>query len=219
MYKYVQCSAHCTPAGVTHLDLLGQNDIAAEPDLGHRLRQLRWFRKSFQSSAAALASRYGLSVKIDEEKLAQVFIDWVETLDANKEFASVNRGDFIVFSGGIALKEFIKARPASVELSGDNGIVCVSDIVSFWPEGFLYTNYCISAVSAVYQQEFQTPLPVSTAVDDLRTWWSFKENTSEMPAYAVAFLDQFFGGEPNWSMPDFPEMRVGMSLMQRSEIS
>ncbi|MBO9100604.1 MULTISPECIES: RNA-binding protein [unclassified Rhizobium] len=199
------------------MDLLTQNEIAAEPDFGHRLRQLRWFRKSFRSSAQTLSARYGLSVTIDEDKLAKVFIDWVEVLDAKKSLATVNRADFIVFAGGLALKELIKARPAKVDLVEAKSAVPVPGIVAFWPEGFLYTNYCISAVIAVHQQEFQSTLPLSGGVDDLRTWWSFKENTSEMPAYAVAFLDKFFGGEPNWATPDLPEMRVGMLARQNAE--
>lgn len=196
------------------MELLTQNEISAEPDLGHRLRQLRWFRKSFQSSANTLSSRYGLAITIDQNQLAKVFIDWVETLDAKKSLASVNRADFIVFAGGLALKELIKARPASVALLAEKSLVPVPEIVAFWPEGFLYTNYCISAVSAVYQQEFHKTLPLSGGVDDLRTWWSFKENTREMPAYAVAFLDRFFGTEPNWTTPDLPETRIGMSTPQ-----
>lgn len=192
------------------MDLLTQNEIATEPDLGHRLRQLRWFRKSFRSSTETLAARHSLSVRIDEDKLAKVFIDWVEALDAQKGFASINRADFIIFAGGLALRELVKARPITAEVISSRGTALASDIVDFWPEGFLYTSYCISAVMAVYQQEFQKELPLSTAVDDLRTWWSFKENTNEMPAYAVAFLDKFFGGEPDWTWPDLPGMRFGM---------
>ena len=27
----------------------------------------------------------------------------------------------------------------------------MADIVVFWPEGFLYTNFCVLAISAVYE--------------------------------------------------------------------
>lgn len=196
------------------MDLLTQNEMAAVPDLGHRLRQLRWFRQSFHSSAKALSRRYGLTVAIDDDRLAKVFIDWVEILDDKKRLATVNRADFIVFAGGLVLKEMIKAHPATVTIAPSANPEEIPEIVAFWPEGFLYTNYCISAISAVCQQEFNLVLPLSGGVDDLRTWWSFKENTAEMPSYAVAFLDKFFGVEPNWSMPDLPEARNGMTTMQ-----
>jgi hypothetical protein len=196
------------------LDLLIQSEIGAMPDLGHRLRQLKWFRQSFRNSAEALSRRYGLVTHIDDEMLAGVFVDWVETLEEKKTFASVNRSDFIVFSGGLVLKGLLKARPAIVTVRPSPDNAALPDIVAFWPEGFLYANFCINAVSAVHQQEFGTPLPLSDSVTDLRTWWSFRENTQEIPAYAIAFLDRFFGVQPNWSMPEFPEGREGMKAAE-----
>ena len=83
----------------------------------------------------------------------------------------------------------------------------MADSVAFWPEGFLYTNFCVSAIAAVYEQEFGEAPAIDKCADDLRTWWSYRENASEMPAYAVAFLDRFLGGEPNWLLPDDPHSR------------
>jgi uncharacterized Fe-S cluster protein YjdI len=31
-----------------------------------------------------------------------------------------------------------------------------------------------------------------------------------MPGYAIAFLDKFLGGEPNWVMPDLASARVAV---------
>ena len=87
----------------------------------------------------------------------------------------------------------------------------MADIVDFWPEGFLYTNFCVSAISAVYEQEFGEAPAIDKCADDLRTWWSYRENVSEMPAYAVAFLDRFLGAEPNWLLPDDPRSRPAMA--------
>ncbi|CAN0599054.1 unnamed protein product, partial [Ectocarpus sp. 12 AP-2014] len=42
----------------------------------------------------------------------------------------------------------------------------------------------------------------SAELDDLRTWWSFKENVGEDPSLAIAFLDLFAGDQPEWSTPD-----------------
>lgn len=193
------------------MELLAHDEIAAVPDLGHRLRQLRWFRQSFAASARALSRRYGLEISVDEEALARVFVDWAEALEERKRLAAVNRADFIKYAGGLVLKELIRARPAEVRLVAAEAGAVVPEVVAFWPEGFLYTNYCISAVSAVHEQEFGASPELSACVDDLRTWWSFRENTREMPAYAIAFLDRFFGLEPNWSMPDQAELRAAMA--------
>lgn len=191
------------------MEILTQNEMNALPDLGHRLRQLRWFRRAFASCVEALDKRYGLKTKVDDEVLARIFIDWAETIEQKKRLALINRSDFIKFSGGKMLQELIKADPASVKLPSlrrDD----LPETIAFWPEGFLYTNFCVSAVSVVHLQELGEGLTLSDCVDDLRMWWSFRENTHEIPAYAIAFLDRFFGAEPNWTFPELPEARAAM---------
>ena len=97
----------------------------------------------------------------------------------------------------------------------------MAEIVEFWPEGFLYTNFCVSAISAVYEQEFGETLAIDKCADDLRTWWSYRENAAEMPSYAVAFLDRFLGAEPNWLLPDDPPLAAchgrGAGIANRQE--
>ena len=85
-----------------------------------------------------------------------------------------------------------------------------ASIVSFWPEGFLYTNYCLNVLSAVVQQELGESLSLSAGADDLRLWWSYRENAEEDPSMAIAFLDKFLGEEPNWRVPESLESRAAM---------
>ena len=54
--------------------------------------------------------------------------------------------------------------------------------------------------------------------DDLRTWWSYRENVGEDPALAIAFLDMFIGSEPNWVMPDSAASRSAMKRAQAAKI-
>ncbi|ERM00379.1 hypothetical protein Q644_04975 [Brucella intermedia 229E] len=96
-----------------------------------------------------------------------------------------------------------------IQADGDAG-GRLYEIVRFWPEGFLYTNYCICAIAAVQEQEFGTVPNIDQCADELRTWWSYKENIVEMPGYAIAFLDKFLGGEPNWVMPDLASARAAV---------
>ena len=65
-------------------------------------------------------------------------------------------------------------------------------------------------ISAIYEQEFGKAPSIDKCADDLRTWWSYRENATEMPAYAVAFLDRFLGAEPNWITPDRAQSRHAM---------
>lgn len=194
------------------MDLRFKDELALMPDLRHRLRRLRWFRMTFRSHARLVASTYGLRFEIDDAKLTRAFLDWVETMEKKKDFAKVDRADFVIFAAGLVLRELIRQEPATVVEQGLGPSTVaddpeMADIVAFWPEGFLYTNFCVSAIAAVYEQEFGEAPAIDKCADDLRTWWSYRENASEMPAYAVAFLDRFLGAEPNWLLPDDPRSR------------
>lgn len=196
------------------MDLRFKDELATMPDLRHRLRRLRWFRATFRANAKAVTAACGLRYEIDETRLTRVFLDWVETVESQKDFARVNRGDFIVFAAGLVLRELIRQNPAhyagedaDAPASGDPALL---EIARFWPEGFLYTNYCISAIAAIHEQEFGHAPALDACVDDLRLWWSYRENATEMPATAVAFLDRFLGSEPNWVVPDMAQSRKAM---------
>jgi hypothetical protein len=197
------------------MDLPFRHELALMPDLRHRLRQLRWFRATFRSSAKVVSETFGVRFEIDEAKLTRAFLDWIEVMEAQKRFADVDRADFIVFAAGLVLRELIRQAPAR-EVSGLKEMIetdanaGTAEIVRFWPEGFLYTNYCVSAILAVHEQEFGTAPSIDKCADDLRTWWSYRENATEIPAYAVAFLDRFLGAEPNWITPDRAQSRQAM---------
>ncbi len=188
------------------MDLRFKDELALMPDLRHRLRRLRWFRATFRANAKALAQIYGLRFDIDETALTKVFLDWIEIVEAQKDYARLDRADFVVFAAGLVLRELIRRNPARLayeevrlETEQDPALM---EIARFWPEGFLYTNYCVSAIAAIHEQEFGEAPKLDACVNDLRTWWSYRENAEEMPAFAVAFLDRFLGAEPNWTMPD-----------------
>jgi hypothetical protein len=195
------------------MDLRFKDELASMPDLGHQLRRLRWFRATFRASANAVASAYGLRFEIDDTKLAKAFLDWIETVETERRFAAVDRADFIVFAAGLVLRELIRQDPAKAvapaqpAAAGDEKM---AEIVRFWPEGFLYTNYCVSAIAAIHEQEFAAAPAIAACADDLRTWWSYRENATQMPSYAVAFLDRFLGAEPDWILPDNPASRQAM---------
>ncbi len=203
------------------MDMRFKMELASMPDLRHRLRRLRWFRVTFRSHARLVASTYGLHFEIDDIKLTQAFLDWVEAMDAKKDFAKVNRPDFVIFAAGLVLRELIRREPARVTERGLQKAVEsdpeMTEIVEFWPEGFLYTNFCVSAIAAVYEQEFGETPAVDQCADELRTWWSYRENVEEMPAYAVAFLDRFLGAEPNWLLPDDLRSRPAMLRALRGQ--
>lgn len=71
----------------------------------------------------------------------------------------------------------------------------------FWPEGYVATTFCLTVYAATMDQEFHTEVEIDRVIDDLRSWWSFRENANEDTSYAAGFFQRVLGNEPNWSMP------------------
>lgn len=196
------------------MDLLFKNQMATVPDLRHRLRQLRWFRATLRKHATLITEMTGVRYDIDEKRLTEAFLNWIELVNQNKHYAAVDRKDFIIFTAGLVLKELIRLAPAKAVTAPDKALSPelenLREIIRFWPEGFLYTNYCICAIAAVQEQEFGISPDIDKSANDLRTWWSYRAESSEMPGFAIAFLDKFLGQEPNWVMPDFASARAAV---------
>ncbi|WP_173931887.1 hypothetical protein [Chelativorans sp. Marseille-P2723] len=193
--------------------MMFQNTLASLPDPRHRLRQWRWFRMAFRRHASEVRDAFGIGYEIDDVSLARVFFDWLESLDELRAHLPMDRSDLIVLAAGVLLRELLRGAPvddhsAPGQLSPakqtDEKASGMADIARFWPEGFLYTSFCIFGVSAVSQQDGDRPVEPGKFAEDLRFWWSFKENAKEMPSLAIPFLHRMVDREPNWIMPDAP---------------
>lgn len=197
------------------MDLGIKKELSGVPDLRHQVRRLRWFRTSFRHDARLVAERYGVTLDVDDHRLTEAFLAWADVFSQEKANAGVDRRDFAFFTAGLLLRELLRARPVTARPSSAGAVPALAPdeatpIVAFWPEGFLYTNYCLSVLGAVLEQEFGEALTLNAAADNLRTWWSFRENVEEMPSLAIAFLDLFAGNTPNWAMPDLALSRPAM---------
>ena len=173
-------------------------------DVRHRVRRLTWFQESFRQEAAILGERHGLRFSIHERALVSAFFGWVRAFDRERAASSRNRRDFAVFAGGLMLYELLSAGPARARALQTPPVSIPPDplagICSFWPEGYLYTAYCLTLVRAVHEQDFGGMDPPNANELDLRIWESFRENFREQPYLAVPFFDVFMGVEPNWSI-------------------
>jgi hypothetical protein len=185
-------------------------------DLAHRLRRLHFFTDHFRNYIDALAVRLGLSITIDRIRLTDAFLAWGEDFTRQRNAAAIDRQDYMVFTAGTLLTHLIKVEPVAVQaLAAEGASVAppddMRDIIAFWPEGFLYTSYCISVLQVVLEQETRQALPMSEIARDLRSGWSFRENVREDRWSAIGFFDLFVGAEPNWLSPstaaDRPAMR------------
>ena len=116
------------------------------------------------------------------------------------------------------LRELLRARPAKMvganvakRLPGDSAAA----ICDFWPEGFLYVNYCVTIVRAILASDFDRTVALDPSFTDLRIWESFRENVGADAALAIPFFDLLVGGAPNWTSPtsfrqpgDDPQRRI-----------
>ena len=197
------------------MDLRFTSQLAALGDVRHQVRHLGWFRRAFDRCAALVTQDWGVDFKVHDAQLTKAFLDWASAFAAQRKYAEVSRKDFASFAAGLLLKELIRNKVcAASDRSGlrvpaeANGRA--AEIIKFWPEGFLYTSFCLSVLNAVMQQDFDSVVELKPAVEDIRTWWSFRENVSEDASLAVSFLDTFVGNEPNWAQPEFALARQGM---------
>ena len=182
-------------------------------DLRHRVRRLRWFRETFRDRADELGRRFHFRFKLDERVLVSAFFRWATAFEPQRADSGLNRRDFAVFAGGLMLRELCLADPAQKVGKGqfDNLIPPepMARICEFWPEGYLYTTYCLTLVRAILEQDFDVVVPDNPQITDVRTWESFRENFRQDPASAIGFFDLFMGVEPNWRFPEHFSSRPG----------
>ena len=180
--------------------------LAEISDLRHRVRRLHWFRQSFTAEAEELGRRYGFAYEIDDRALVEAFFHWASIFERERVGSTRNRRDFAVFAGGLMLRELCRANPARSDQRGQFDKLIPPDpmarICEFWPEGFLYTTYCLTLVRSILEQDFDVHAPEPPQLEDLRVWQSFRENFQANPSLATAFFDVFMGVEPNWNFPD-----------------
>jgi hypothetical protein len=149
----------------------------------------------------------GLVAVVNHEALAEAFSRWRKSFDNSKHLADVDRRDFVIYAAGLMLKELIVAAPLSAREDDSNISVNVDQRLKRWPEGYAYTSFCLSVAAAILKETGDEEPTSSQKTDDLNFWDSFKENTLETPATAIAFFDLVCGQEPNWDAPDVPWLR------------
>ncbi|MEQ8923967.1 MAG: hypothetical protein RLP08_18065 [Marinovum algicola] len=163
-------------------------------------QRLRWFVGAFEGQRTRTAEETGNRYAVDHGRLTQVFTDWIAAFEAQKPAGSQDNRAFVGFAAGLMLRTLIKVNPVTgVETPAGADR---SNPAYFWPEGYLYVAFCLNVRGLVLEKDFHAAQTPSPALSEPRTWWSFRENVSQDPGLAIAFLDLFAGDEPEWSMPE-----------------
>ena len=174
-------------------------EIKIEP-ISKSVRKFRWFVKLFNDHLHRVESETGNQFKIDKEILAKVFKNWLQNFQRQKPDSEELKPFFVGFAAGLMLVELLKNNPISLTKIGN--AADETQPAFYWPEGYVHVSFCLELRGKVLFSDYNIMLQKSAAVDDIRTWWSFKENVAEDAAYAIGFLDVFSDSEPNWRERD-----------------
>ena len=174
-------------------------DLSTKTPVRKRVQRLRWFIEVFEKQMTETASETGNTFELDRARLAEVFSEWLDAFNAQKPDTPEDQRAYVGFAAGLMLRALLRHKPVRADVKADaDG----SNPAYFWPEGYLYVVFCLNVRGMVIEMDFEGEQSLSAELDDLRTWWSFKENVSEDPSLAIAFLDLFAGDQPEWSTPD-----------------
>ena len=189
-----------------------KSEIAETADLAHEARRFRTILKGFERSLELLLKDSGLNASVDQAALAGAFAKWRSNFDQSKYLADINRHDFVIFAAGLMLKELVAASPLKIsESASPTTAIAIDHRLRNWPEGYAYASFCLSVATAILG-ELGEAEPAGAAIAETPAFWqSFRENTAENPASAVAFFDLVCGENPNWDAPDVPWLRTALN--------
>ena len=174
------------------------------------VRRLRWFKSAFFNYVETMGREIGCKFSVDDTKLAAAFLRWLEAIERQKPADKRQRRDFFEFAAALMLRELTADMPVTAQSAPTRAHR--DSAAAFWPEGYCCTLFCLSVHAAAMQQEFHEATDLDPAFDDLRHWWSFKENTRQDAGFSSGFLQMLLGHEPNWMMPDVFRLRLQSEL-------
>lgn len=184
-----------------------------DPPVRKSIRRLRWFVSSFEAQMQSMSEQTGVDFALRDDRLTAAFLDWIDVFEKQKPDVSGERIPYINFAAGLMLRTLISHDPIYVAALPTNATD--TRPAYFWPEGHLYTAYCLNIRDCVLRESLYAVQDRPMELDDIRTWWSFRENVREDPSLAIAFLDLFSGQEPDWSTPSLFRSDRYVSIIQQ----
>lgn len=182
--------------GRLHVDALP----ASNEPLRIAVRRFRWFKAAFVRHAEVIGNELGCTFAIDEPKLAAAFTRWLDAIELQRPADKAQRRAFFEFAAALMMRELTVDLP--LKATGEPDRAQAHSPAAFWPEGYCCTMFCLSVHAAAAEQEFHAETSLDPAFEDLRHWWSFRENTMRDASFSAGFLQMLLGHHPNWAMPD-----------------
>lgn len=162
-------------------------------------RQAHWLQAAFRQYLQIVGEDIGCEFEVDSTKLAACFVKWLRAVSSQNPKDRALRQKYFGFSAGIMLRELLSDMPAKAL---DRPSKVPEDApAAFWPEGIACTMFCLAVLHTVEVEEFKVRKNQSVDIDDLRFWWSLKENSRDDSNLVVPFFEKIIGVEPNWTLP------------------
>lgn len=155
----------------------------ASTGIGQEFERLRWFAPKITAELLKIGRAHRAIVRVDPVRLAAAFLAWRRAAPA----------DLAPQSAGALLRELLTHAPVAMAMPPD----APEGPARFWPEGFACVTLCLG----LRRQLVPSAGAPGPAYDDLRVWWSFRENFAEDAATAPPFLELFAGAAPDWAGP------------------
>ena len=172
---------------------------ATDGPVGKSTQRLRWFVNAFEAQLAQTSADTGNEYQIDHDRLPAIFVSWLSEFNAQKPAETEDRPAYVSFAAGLMLKELIDKNPLKLVSMPEDADA--DKPAYFWPEGFAYLAFCLNVRGLVLESDYHVKQELSQDFEDARTWWSFRENVEANPVLAIAFLDFFANGQPQWNVP------------------
>lgn len=169
-------------------------------DVKRDVRRLRWFRRAFLEQMSSVSQETGIVFEVDTSQLGEAFFAWSKDFEEQTPELEEDKRRYVEFAAGLMLRNLIEKSP--VHARQGNDVTLAATPAEFWAEGYAYLAFCLNIRDAVLKQTYGEVGTLSETIDELRTWWYFRENVAEDPALAIPFLEQFAGVVPNWVHPD-----------------
>lgn len=169
------------------------------------VRRMRWFRQAFRAHVEATGREIGCAFRIDEARLAGIFVRWLRAVQAQKPADKAERRAFFEFAASLMLRELTADMPLTAT---EAAAAPEGSAAAFWPEGYACVMFCLTVHSAAVAQEYHAAPDIAPEIEELRTWWSFRENALEDARFSAGFLQMLLGQQPNWLMPDVFRQRL-----------
>lgn len=179
-------------------------------------QRLRWFLGAFERHQNLIERETGIHFRTSRADLTDAFADWLSDFERQKPVDPRSNTAYVGFAAGLMLRALIRHNPSLVQSRADKA--SESNPAHFWPEGYLYVAFCLGVRGEVLRADYGEQQHPSEDLTDLRTWWSFRENTAQDPSLAIGFLDLFAGCEPAWTSPQIfranPARRPGTDRLE-----